>query len=443
MWFADHAAAGSASYVVQRAFRLTGRLDAGALRAAAGAVVERHESLRTTFHQRGGVLRTALWPDQNGELMTCRAAGGDAEVAAAIRDSRRAPFDLSTGPLLRLDLFEVASDSAVLALTVHHIAVDAWSLAVLLHDLGRAYTALRSGRRPLLPPAPGPAEPGCLAPDAAAATHLAYWRRRLAGAAPTLDLPTDAAYADRRTDRARLAELTLDAAVRDRLGTLGRAVGCTPYMTVFALYAALLARWAGRDEVTVATFSAGRTRLEVSRYVGMLVNTVPTRTTVRSRDTLPRLLGRVRADRLADGEHDSLPYERIVAASGVRRDPDRLPLAQVAFDLRRAPSVPRLAGLSVTEWPIRPSTTRLELELHVEQDVGVLRCQLLAAADLFGQRTVDAAAAALRALAEEWSAAPDRQLGALRCWALLGPAREQTPATAGGVPPASTRSDHR
>ncbi|MBQ1075635.1 hypothetical protein KBX06_21075 [Micromonospora sp. C31] len=418
LWLSEQLAPAAGGYVVQRALRLTGPVDVPALRAAVRLLLERHEVLRTVYREEDWSVRQvplAQVPDVlrlHPEVPGGRSA---AEVRELIEADRAVPFDLAEAPPLRLSHVPLGPDDAVLLLSVHHIAFDGWSMTVFFDELATGYDAYRAGRVPELPPAPSylayaeaDRSPGR---RSVAGRHLDHWRRTLAGVPAVTGPPTDAPPSARGSDQAYAAATVLDAAVVDRVVRCCREHRCTPFMALLACYAAALCRRAGSTEVTVATAVSGRFDRKHHRLVGLLVNVVPIRVVCPPEADLPTLLAGVRESCLSAWEHADLPYEQIVAASGVARQARRPTLAQVLFDLRPRPRVPALAGLLVREWAIPPIATRFELELHLEVSPGTAAGHLVAARDLFHPETVDAVRDAFVALVDAWTLDPHRPLG--------------------------------
>src|SRR6185295_1740733 len=290
LWFLDQLEPGSAAYNIPAGVRLTGALDRAVLAAALDAVVARHEVLRTTFAadplhaepvQRIAPPSPLPLPlvDLGGlpEPRREREAGRLAAAAAA------QPFDLARGPLLRAELLRHGPAEHVALLTLHHAVADGWSIGVLTAELAALYAAFAAGRPSPLPPLPVQyADFACwqrswMRGDVLS-RQLAFWRQRLAGAPPVLDLPADrprpASPSGRGGTRTALLPADLAAALR----RLGRRQGATPFMLLLAAWKALLHRYTGETDLLVGTPIANRTRTEVEGLIGFFVNTLVLRT---------------------------------------------------------------------------------------------------------------------------------------------------------------------
>ncbi|MEW2167700.1 non-ribosomal peptide synthase/polyketide synthase [Streptomyces sp. NPDC007084] len=418
LWFLDRFEPGSTEYTTLSVLRLTGPLDPAALRTALDGLVARHESLRTTFAEHDGRARQIVHPPAPLDLRV-EDCDGPAAVDALVESEAARPFDLGTGPLLRARLARLTGpdpEEHVLVLALHHIVTDGWSMGVLGRDLGELYAAALDRRTPELPALP------LRYTDYAAwqrtrteraEADLAYWRRALDGVTP-LELPTDRPRPAVRTRDGALLTFTLPAALTDRLRARGREADTTLFTTLLAACQVLLARWAGRQDVTVGTVTAGREQPELHDVVGMFVNTLVLRARIRPELSFRELLAEVHATVLDAVAHQDVPFERVVDAVQPERDTSRTPLFQVMVALHNlGAEVPPLPGLDVRPVtpPVRNATYDLAFDF-VERD-GALTGHLEYNTGLFDHSTAQLLADRLRVLLEAAADDPDRAVGAL------------------------------
>jgi amino acid adenylation domain-containing protein len=392
LWLLEQIEPGRALYNVPGAVHLLGALDAQALRAALDALVARHEALRTTFPLHDGAPRV-----QVAEQAACEFACDDAQSAPdpegearrlAQADAAR-PFDLERGPLLRARLVRLRPDEHVLALTLHHIVSDGWSLGLLVQEWVSLYEALRSGRTAALPALA--LQYGDFATwqrDALAGPRLAaegaWWRQTLAGAPTILELPSERARPAQPTHAIGIETRRLAPAVSDAVRSFARRAEATPFMVLLAAFQALVARLSGRDDLLVGTPVAGRTHEQLEGLVGCFVNTLVLRGDLRDDPGFGSCVARARAAVLAAQARQEFPFERLVEELQPRREPGRNPLFQVFFALHtEARPLPRVPGLRVRPFDLRPpgALFDLSLSLHSEGETFVARAEY--AADLF------------------------------------------------------------
>ncbi|WP_318199945.1 non-ribosomal peptide synthase/polyketide synthase [Streptomyces sp. SCL15-4] len=434
LWFLDRFEPGGTDYTTLSALRLRGPLDTGALRTALDALVARHEALRTTFAEHDGQARQFVHPARPVDLPVDDLAD-DSALDALLEREAATPFDLATGPLLRARLARLADREHVLVLAVHHIVTDGWSGGVLARDLGELYTAALENRRPDLPGLPVRYTDYAAwqrARTERAESDLAYWREALAGVTP-LEPPTDRPRPAVRTRTGALLTFTLPAALTERLRERGREADATLYMTLVTACQVLLARWAGQEDVTVGTVTAGRERPELHDVVGMFVNTLVLRARVRPELSFRELLAGVRTTVLEAFAHQEVPFERVVDAVQPERDTSRTPLFQVMVALHNLDAEPpRLPGLAVE--PVTPPvrTAAFDLAFDFVESDGGLTGHLEYNTGLFDTDTAERLAARLRVLLEAAAEDPGRTVGRLPL--MTGDERRQVLRDGQGAP---------
>jgi amino acid adenylation domain-containing protein len=421
LWVIDRMDPGSPAYNVSITLRLRGGLDAGALRAALDALVERHESLRTVFPAGEGGPVQAVLPAAGAPLAVDPLHGvpGDRREAEALRraaEEARRPFDLAAGPLFRPVLLRVADDDHLLVLAQHHVVSDGWSMGVLFRELGALYAAAVQGAPSPLPELPvqyadyAVWQRGWLVGETLE-RQVAYWRDALAGAPPLLELPTDRPRSGARSAAGAPHRFPLPAAAVDGLRAAARAEGTTLFMTLLAAWQLLLSRYARQDDVVVGTAIAGRTHQSVEGLVGMFVNTLAIRTDLSGDRSFRGLLGRVRERTLGAYAHQDLPFEKLVDELHPVRDVTHTPVFQVTFGLQNAPGGgPELPGLEIS--PVAPEgrTAKFDLSLAVVEVPDGLYGVLEYATDLFDAATARRMAGHFGTLLAGLAADPDARL---------------------------------
>jgi amino acid adenylation domain-containing protein len=430
LWLAQQMSPASPVYNMPVAVELAGQLDARALAAALSEVVRRHEALRSGVEGRDGsvvqlVAPAAALPLAAIDLSRLPVAAGEAEAARLAGAEARRPFDLARPPLLRASVLRLGADRHRLLLTLHHIAADGWSSAILLRETGELYAAGVTGRTSPLAELPiqyadWAAWQRERLSGAQLAAEIAYWRERLAEL-PPLELPADrprpAVESFRGLRRTRLLPPPLHAA----LAALSRRQGATLFMTLAAGFTALLGRWTGQDDFGVGTPAAGRGQVETEELIGFFVNLLVLRADLAGDPSFAQLLGRVRTSVAAAHAHQELPFERLVEELAPPRDPGRHPLVQAVLTLQHAPRAPlALPGLSLQLRELDSGTAKLDLALElVEAPEGGLLAALEAASDLFDGATVRRLLGHLEALL---AAAVEEPAAPLRHLPLLAPA---------------------
>ncbi|HYU36207.1 MAG TPA: alpha/beta fold hydrolase, partial [Thermoanaerobaculia bacterium] len=402
LWFLDRLEPGLAAYNMAVSLGLRGRLDVAALAASFDEIRRRHEVLRTTYDLAVDrpVQVVAPWRRQSLpviDLAALAASDRDGEARRLVEAEAWRPFDLARGPVVRTSLLRLGEEEHALLWTAHHIAFDGWSSGVLIRELSALYTAFAAGR-----PSPLPELPVQYADFAAwqrrwlagdeLERQLAEWRRRLAGAAPRLDLPADRPRPTVPSFRGGVVRTAVPRDMADRLAALARESEATLFMVLLAAFQALLARLAGQTDVLVGTPIAGRTRAETEGLIGFFINTLVLRADLAGDPPFRQLLGQVRETTLSAFAHQDLPFEKLVEELAPARDPSRTPFFQVFFNLvnLEAPALD-LPGLALTPAPeAETALAKFDLTLYATETPGGLLFDLLYSADLFDRDRIEA-----------------------------------------------------
>ncbi len=375
LWFTDQLQGPSPVYNMAAAMRLDGHLDVGALRAALGDVVARHESLRTVFVARKGIPQQVVVPAERADFgwRVVDALGWSASrLDEAIEAAAHHPFDLANEVPLRAELFRVDANRHVLVAVAHHVAADGSSLTPLVRDLGLAYASRCAGHPPTWAPLPVQyidytlwqhARLGDLDdPGSAIAGQLRYWQHALADLPEHLALPTDRPYpavADHRGSSVRVA---WPAELHQRVREAARAHNATSFMVLQAALAVLLAKVSATSDVAVGFPIAGRPDPVLDELVGFFVNTLVLRVDLAGNPTLAEVLAQVRQRSLAAYEHQDVPFEALVERLNPSRSLTHHPLVQVMLTWQtNGPAELSLGELQVTPLPVSTRTARMDL----------------------------------------------------------------------------------
>ncbi|MFC5286433.1 amino acid adenylation domain-containing protein [Actinokineospora guangxiensis] len=385
MWFLDRLEPDSAEYIVPLAFRLHGPFDVVRFRAAVDLVAARHEILRTRHLGESDPVQVI---DPAGPVAFEFVDPGTPELArAAIDRASAVPFDLAAEHPIRVTVARAEDTDHFVAVTLHHIAFDAWSMGIFLRDLGTAY---RDPAALPAPPAAQYADFGAWQRGLDLADQLDYWRDRLAGLS-ALELPTDRPRPAVRDPRGDTVMADVPDAVVAGITELGSRNGATPFMTMLAAFHVLLARYTGRTDIAVGTPVAGRTREETEEILGFFVNNLVLRADLGGDPLFTDLLDQVRGSTLAAFGNQDVPFEHLVEAISTERDLSRNPLFQVMFELAHLDEVPATLG----EAELKPFTTgaqvaKFDLTLSVKQlGDGSMRVWLEYATGLFDRATIE------------------------------------------------------
>lgn len=415
MWFLHRLDPESPAYNMPFAMQLIGPLNRMALEHAANAMLERHESFRTTFPLTVEGPVQVIGPPQAARWNVIDLGGlpeGDQmdQAAQLVTEDARCPFDLSKGPLIRYGLIRIDDSLHILLINMHHIIGDQWSFGVLGQEFAAFYNAYSRGQTHS--PAPLRLQYADFAVwqrewvnGHVIEEQLAYWRKRLAGV-PILALPTDFPRPQKQQFIGSCRSLDLPDRLIEALARISTGFGCTLFMTLLAAFQILLSRYAGQYDIAVGVPIANRTRLSTEGMIGTFVNTLVMRTDLSGNLTFDELLHRVRETALGAYDHQDIPFERLVEELVTERELSQSPLVQVLFNLTSASmGIPEFDGLSWTPFEFDGGAAQFDLTLAVDTAV-TKKAHMTFRTDLFDDSTIERMLSQFRLLLEAIAADP-------------------------------------
>ncbi|HEU4325820.1 MAG TPA: amino acid adenylation domain-containing protein [Roseiflexaceae bacterium] len=419
LWFLSELQPDSTAYNDPVALELSGALNITALVGALQALIDRHESLRTTFALDGGELVQVVAAarklrvdihDVQGHPPEARRAEAQRFLSACAAR----PFDLTAGPLFRVDLLRLGQDQHILLLALHHIISDGWSWSVALGDLGSLYRAALAGEAADLPElriqyADYAVWQRGWRQGEALEEQRTFWRQQLADL-PTLDLPTDRPRPALLSPNGATLAWPLPAELGAALAALGQREGATLFMALLTAWKIVLARHSGQRDVVVGTSIAGRNRSELEGLVGFFANTLVLRSRLDRQATVRDVLRQVRDVALGAFAHQDLPFEDLVGLLNQPRDLSRHPLFQVMVMFQNEPlRPPALPGVDAAILPVAHATSKFDLTLRLETRPDGQWTVFEYCTDLFEAATITRLADQLHYVLAEMAIDPDRR----------------------------------
>jgi amino acid adenylation domain-containing protein/non-ribosomal peptide synthase protein (TIGR01720 family) len=403
LWILNQFEGGQIAYNMPGAFVLDGNLHTGAFRQAFKTIIERHESLRTTFvtidgQPRQHIQYPANYPlqlefldlqtDRQAENIVQELAGADATT----------PFDLENGPLLRAKLIQLRPDKFVVLFTMHHIISDGWSMEVLINEMLVLYDAYSQGlANPLAPLRIQYKDYAAwqirqLGEDKIKG-HQTYWRQQLEGEIPILELPTDFQRPVVKTYTGDNLSFVLDANSSSFLQTISQKQECSLFMTLLASVKALLFRYTHQTDIIIGSPIAGRSHSDLENQIGFYVNTLALRTRFDGQDSFEKLLSNVKSVTLGAYEHQVYPFDRLVDDLQLPKDLSRTPLFDVMVVLQNTEvkdlGVSRMQGIHVSELKAQTTISKFDLKFNFHEDQGQIHVNIEYNTDLFRKARIE------------------------------------------------------
>ncbi len=410
LWFLNRFEGGVATYNVPIALRINGMLDAEALDAALDDVITRHESLRTVFPDVDGAPSQHVLPALAGMWRrsgTVVESGADTDVAVALAAMAGYRFDLSTEIPIRMRIFEEAPARYLVAIVVHHIAFDGWSVAPMVRDISAAYAARCRGQAPQWTPLPVQYADYTLwqqnwlgdesDPDSVIAAQLGYWRRELADLPETVSLPADNPRPPVPSYQGDSVELRIEPSTWASVKALAAAHNATVSMVLQAVTAVVLQRAGAGEDVALGAPIAARTDPALDDLVGFFVNTWVLRVGVSAALPFGEVLAQVRQKALDAYDNQAVPFDLLVERLNPMRSASHHPLFQVlmVFQNNTSPVAMEVDGATVEPLATDTGTAKFDLDIQLREvsgdhpDAPLAAGTVAYATDLYDRSTIE------------------------------------------------------
>ena len=423
LWFLEQLTPGSTAYNMGILYRLTGALNVAALEQSLGEIVQRHETLRTTFgwhaDQPVQIIHAAAPLDFKVIHVDAAPADREATIRKLIAHETGQPFDLERGPLFRSLLLRLSANEHCLLLNMHHIISDEWSIGVLSRELTSLYRAFSMGQAAALPELPVQyADYAVWQRDwlsrGPLAAQQAYWKEQLSDLPLALVLPTDRPAPAVQSLRGDHHWFEFSPELSANVKAFSQREGVTLFMVLQAAFQTVLYRYTGQSDLVIGSPIANRTRTEIEPLIGFFVNTLVLRTDLSGKPTFREVLRRVRETTLNAYTHQDLPFEILVEELHPDRSLSHNPLFQVMFAMEsEAAPLSDWPDLKIETIEIENDTSKFDLTLTLSDQGSRLSGRIEYRTDLFDSATIARLAGHLETLLAAAIAQPDRPITAL------------------------------
>ncbi|MBT5231634.1 MAG: AMP-binding protein, partial [Methylococcales bacterium] len=409
MWFLHRFAPENLAYNVTIPAKIEQPLNMPVLQRAFQALLDRHPALRTTYHSKEG--EPVVYVEEDSQLFfTLEDASGWSQNAIDdwLKKLAKTPFDLENGPLFRVNVVS-DGDTCYLLMSAHHIAVDMWSVVILMDELKLYYAAYLTGEQITLPELPYRYTDYVqwqiqLLKSDAGDRMWQYWKNQLAGCHPILELPTDRPRPPVQTYQGDTVSLELNSAVTDRVKSFAKETNTTVYMVLLGAFQVLLHRYTGQQDLLVGSPVAGRTKAGLEGVVGYFVDPVVLRAKFRHGENFIDFMQQVKQTVLGALSNQDYPFSEIVKRIYPARDPSRSPLFQALFVLQKTYQMKgesisgfvlgeaggrlNMADVALESMSIETQVAMFDIMLTMTEGDGQLRGSFQYNSDLFEQSTI-------------------------------------------------------
>jgi amino acid adenylation domain-containing protein len=428
LWFLEQINPGDASGTVSRATKITGQLKPEWIRRALQEIINRHDSLRTTF------ATNQLNSVRDSKPAQLIAANREVEVPVVdlshepfnqretkARDLARSavqlPFDLTLGPLLRATLFKLGECEHVLLLNLHRIVCDDSSLQILIDELWSAYNAfadedVSSKPRLHIQYADYALWQRKLIEDEKTESALDFWRAHLQGAPTVIELPTDRPRPRVRSWHGESVWVELENELVEELRTIGEYEGATLQVVLLSAFKVVLARHSRQDDLVVGYTVSNRAAAETQQLIGPLTSVLSLRTNLSGDPTFLELLSRIQST-IVEAQAHSVPFEKLLEKLELEPRLSHAPVFQVSFNSQKYNSGGEAPGLKLEEFVFDDGIARFDLEIDVIENSGHLDCRFRYSTDLFDRTTIQRFGEHFKTILKGIVSNPDQRVCAL------------------------------
>ncbi len=430
LWFLWQLVPESVAYNIAFTCRICSELNVTTLEKTLQILIDRHPLLRTTFPKHGKEPIQQVHQSNSIEIQQIDTSGlSEEELHQRVYQDSKQPFDLEKEPLMRVSLFNCSEDQHILLLTIHHTVADAWSVLVLVEELGMVYQALDSGIKPSLEPLKHSyvdyvrwQKDMLNSPQGEKLWN--YWQKQLGGELPVLNLPTDRPRPSIQTYNGASYHFQLSQKLSAQLKELAQREERSLYMVLIAAFQVLLYRYTGQEDILLGSPTSGRTKQEFTPIFGYFVSPVVIRVNLSGNPSFLEFLSQVSRTVLEALAHQDFPFPLLIERLQLEREPSRPPIFQALFALQNFRQLQNMQkifgdevvdqkGLKLQPFEIPQQEGQFDLDLEMKEGISSLVGTFKYNTDLFNHQTIVRMADHFKTLLEEIVVNPQQKIGVL------------------------------
>ncbi|WP_010248522.1 non-ribosomal peptide synthetase [Acetivibrio cellulolyticus] len=364
---------------------IEGNLDRVRVESALIKLIERHETLRTTFH---------IVDDEPMQQVHDKAEfhidyfEDEEDNVPLIIEKLIKPFDLSKAPLLRIALIKVKEDKHIMMYDMHHIISDGTSMKIIIQEFAEFYRGkelpqLRIQYKDYSIWQNKMFEEGVMK------KQEEYWRELLNGELPVLNLPADFSRPALQSFEGARLEFETGLEIKQKVNSLARESGSTMFMVLLAAYNILLMKYTGQEDIIVGSPIAGRPHADLESMVGIFINTLAMRNRPCGEKTFKAFLNEVKENALKAYANQDYQFEELVEKLGIRRDMSRNPLFDVMLIMQNTGTADiELEDLKLKSYASDSGISKFDLTFDAVETNDSIRLSVEYATKLFKKETI-------------------------------------------------------
>ena len=425
LWFIDQFQ-GSIHYHMPFLYQINGSINVNRIGSAFQEIINRHEVLRTVFKSQNGLSYQEVLPINSWQYEYFEELPEGIDLTSLISEEIKRPFDLEHDHMIRIQIIKITPTEYRLLLVVHHIAIDGWSIPLIIKELVEILQAGHEARATLLPQLPiqyadyAIWQRNTLTEDILE-MQLDYWEGKLTGVQP-LQMPTDFKRPEIQSTKGQSYFYNIDKQLSNKLKSLAANEDATTYVLLLSVFNVLLKRYTNQSDICVGTTVANRFQKELETLVGFFVNALAIRTNLDNDPTMRDLVKQVKTNFIEAYENVIVPFEKVVERIETERDRSRSSIFQVLFVLNNHVHETELSlgeEATITSISSGFNSAKYDLTFFVKETPEGIAITINYCSDLFKESTIDKMAKHYEQLL--WSASQnlDQQINSL---SMLSPA---------------------
>ncbi|MCG8323429.1 MAG: condensation domain-containing protein, partial [Cytophagales bacterium] len=404
LWMTSRMLGANAAYNVLFSYCFVGKLNTKHLESSIRMLLIRHESLRTVFTIIDGEprqrIKDKITANFTLEYIDLRSnQNAEAQAKDLAHEEMKEEFDISGGPLIRAKILQTGEDKFVFLLTMNHIVCDEWSRAVMIHELLDTYMSYQNGLEATFEPL------NLQYKDYAAwqikqlsgaelNKHQSYWKKKLAGNLPKLELPTDFIRPRMKTYIGEVQENSFNKEITKKIKKVGQSTGATLFITLISTVKILLHRYTEQSDIIIGMPVSAREHIDLENQIGFYTNAVPLRTYLENTDTFEDVLKKVNEVTLEALDHQSYPFDNLVEDLNITRDTSHMPLFDVMVQFitknnyinSSMPALPQ--GIEIDFFNVPHTVSKYDLVFSFKEVEEEIAITIEYSTDIFNRQTI-------------------------------------------------------
>ena len=397
LWFLQQLNPTNSFYNYAELYRLEGFINVDLFEKSIRLIEEKHDILRSTFQIEEGIPTVKIAPKSWFKFTFFDFSDANYEIASqkadeVVKKNASHAFQLSEEPLLQSTIIKVAENNYLFLIVMHHIITDKWSMKIFRKELADNYEALLKGKTPIIekPEIQYASYANWQSKQPINNEHLSYWKEKLSGEIPTLNLATDFPKKAQPSYKGTFNKQEYSQETSKAFFELCKKMDATSYVTMLSVYYVLLQKYAGQNDILIGTPITKREQTSLENLIGFFNDTLVLRTSIDTSASFSSLVKEVKKPTLDAFSNKDISFDTLVKELKPKRSLNVHPFFQVMFLYHKVPETPKLGDdIKISYEPYDAGVAKFDLTLYISEDEGSLMSLMEYETDLFEAATIE------------------------------------------------------